>query len=205
MWCPLRSCLCKHAGNHSVTTKACSSPHLTCLGLCGMEVRKLNGAICAMVNCYHILSSSSHISRKCPSSHIHSRTRPYTRPCPPLPFMIVIEKNIDIHCHQATYAVSSVSGTKKSLQAWWNIQHCWLCFVSDIVVEQRRHFIMSIVGTENYNINNILSQSPAIMLAKCPVKITIVPHIMASIRQIKFSGYSSFGKLRYVIRRNSPI
>ena len=40
--------LCKHAGDHSMTTEACSSPHLTCLGLCGMAVWRLNGAICAL-------------------------------------------------------------------------------------------------------------------------------------------------------------
>ena len=48
VWCPLGSYLCKHAGDHSVTTEACSSSQLTCRGLCGMEVRKLNGPICAM-------------------------------------------------------------------------------------------------------------------------------------------------------------
>ena len=48
VWCTLRSYLCKHAGDHSVPIKACSSPHLTCLGLCGMEAWKLNGAICTM-------------------------------------------------------------------------------------------------------------------------------------------------------------
>ena len=48
VWWPLRSYLCKHAGDHSVTTEACSSPHLTCLGLCGMAAWKLNGAICPM-------------------------------------------------------------------------------------------------------------------------------------------------------------
>ena len=29
VWCPLVSYLCKHAGDHSVTTEVCSSPHLT--------------------------------------------------------------------------------------------------------------------------------------------------------------------------------
>ena len=43
-WCYL----CKHTGDHSVTTEACSSPNLTCLGLCAMAVWKLNGAICTM-------------------------------------------------------------------------------------------------------------------------------------------------------------
>ena len=32
----------------SVTTEACSTPHLTCRGLCGMAAWKLNRAICAM-------------------------------------------------------------------------------------------------------------------------------------------------------------
>ena len=40
--------LCKHAGHHSVTTGACSPPHLTCLGLCSMAAWKLNEPICAM-------------------------------------------------------------------------------------------------------------------------------------------------------------
>ena len=44
VWCPLGSYLCKHDGDHSVTSEVCSSPHLTCLGLCAMEVWKLNGA-----------------------------------------------------------------------------------------------------------------------------------------------------------------
>ena len=44
----LGNCLCKHAGHHSVTTGACSPPHLTCLGLCSMAAWKLNGPICAM-------------------------------------------------------------------------------------------------------------------------------------------------------------
>ena len=37
VWWPLGGYLCKHAGDHSVTTEACSSPHLTCLGFlwCG--------------------------------------------------------------------------------------------------------------------------------------------------------------------------
>ena len=38
VWCTLGSNVCKHAGGHSVTTEACTSSHLTCLGLCGMEV-----------------------------------------------------------------------------------------------------------------------------------------------------------------------
>ena len=50
MWCHLGSYLCKNAGDHSVTTDACSSLHLTCRGLCGMEVWKLNGVICTMYN-----------------------------------------------------------------------------------------------------------------------------------------------------------
>ena len=41
LWWPLGSYLCKHAGDHSVTIEACSSPHLTCLGLCGMVAWKL--------------------------------------------------------------------------------------------------------------------------------------------------------------------
>ena len=49
MWWPLADYLCKHAGDHSVTTEECSSPHLTCLGLCGMAAWKLNGAICSMI------------------------------------------------------------------------------------------------------------------------------------------------------------
>ena len=65
-------------------------------------------------------------------------------------------------------------------KAWWNIQHCWLRFVSNIFAELRWHFITSIVGTENYNINSILSQCPAVMIAKCPVKITFVTRIMVS-------------------------
>ena len=65
------------------------------------------------VNCYHTLSTSSQPQfPQCPRSYIHRRTLPYTRPCPPLPFMVVI-KNADIHCHPATYAVSSVFGTKQ--------------------------------------------------------------------------------------------
>ena len=48
VWWPLGSYLCKHAGDYSVTTEACSSPHLTCLGLCGMAAWKLNGVICAV-------------------------------------------------------------------------------------------------------------------------------------------------------------
>ena len=48
-WWPLGSCLCKHAGDHSVTNEACSSPHLTSLRVC-MAAWKLNGAICAMDN-----------------------------------------------------------------------------------------------------------------------------------------------------------
>ena len=47
-WWHLGSYLCKHAGDRSVTTEACSSPHLSCLGLCAMAAWKLNGAICAM-------------------------------------------------------------------------------------------------------------------------------------------------------------
>ena len=49
VWCPLGCYLSKHAGDHSMTTEACSSPHLTCLSLCGIEVWKLNWAICAMI------------------------------------------------------------------------------------------------------------------------------------------------------------
>ena len=48
LWWTLGNCLCKHAGYHSVTTGACSPPHLTCLGLCSMAAWKLNGSICAM-------------------------------------------------------------------------------------------------------------------------------------------------------------
>ena len=29
LWCPLGSYLCKHAGDHSVTTEACTPPHLS--------------------------------------------------------------------------------------------------------------------------------------------------------------------------------
>ena len=49
VWWPLGRYLCKHAGDHSVTTDACNSPHLTCLGLCGMAAWELKGAICAML------------------------------------------------------------------------------------------------------------------------------------------------------------
>ena len=48
LWWAHGNCLCKHAGHHSVTTGACSPPHLTCLGLCSMAAWKLNGPICAM-------------------------------------------------------------------------------------------------------------------------------------------------------------
>ena len=44
LWCFLGNNLCKHTGGDSVTTYA----HLTCGGLCGMEVWKLIGAICDM-------------------------------------------------------------------------------------------------------------------------------------------------------------
>ena len=44
LWLPLwrspGNCLCKHAGDHSVTTEACRPPHLTCLGLCSMAALK---------------------------------------------------------------------------------------------------------------------------------------------------------------------
>ena len=44
LWWPLwrspGNCLCKHAGDHLVTTEACSPPHLTCLGLCSMAALK---------------------------------------------------------------------------------------------------------------------------------------------------------------------
>ena len=50
VWWPLECYLCKHAGDHSVTTEACSSPHLTSLGLCGMAAWKLNGANYAMLS-----------------------------------------------------------------------------------------------------------------------------------------------------------
>ena len=56
MWLPLGSYLCKHADNHSVTTEACSSLHLTCLCVCGMAAWKFNGAICAMTATTDILS-----------------------------------------------------------------------------------------------------------------------------------------------------
>ena len=39
----------ENAVGHSVTTEACTSPHFTCRGLCGMEVWKFIGAICAML------------------------------------------------------------------------------------------------------------------------------------------------------------
>ena len=42
----LGSYLCKHAGDHSVTTEACSSPHLTFLGFCGMESLMQLSALC---------------------------------------------------------------------------------------------------------------------------------------------------------------
>ena len=49
LWWTFGNCSCKHAGHHSVTTGACSPPHLTCLGLCSMAAWKLNGPICAMM------------------------------------------------------------------------------------------------------------------------------------------------------------
>ena len=64
VWWPLWNYLCKHADDHSVTTEACSSPHLTCQGLCAMTAWKLNRAICAvdwqnvkkfMYSCTHLL------------------------------------------------------------------------------------------------------------------------------------------------------
>ena len=48
VWWPLGGYLYKHAGDRSVTTKACNSPHLTCLVLCCMAAWKLSWAICAM-------------------------------------------------------------------------------------------------------------------------------------------------------------
>ena len=42
VWWPLGGYLCKHAGDHSVTTEVWTSPHLTCLGLCGMAAWKLS-------------------------------------------------------------------------------------------------------------------------------------------------------------------
>ena len=49
LWWTLGDYLCKHAGHHSVTTRACRPPHLTCLGLCSMAAWKLNGPMCTMV------------------------------------------------------------------------------------------------------------------------------------------------------------
>ena len=49
LWWTLGNCLCKHAVHHSVTTGACSPPHLTCLGLCSRAAWTLNGPICAMI------------------------------------------------------------------------------------------------------------------------------------------------------------
>ena len=40
--------------------------------------------------------------------------------------------------------------------------------------------MMYMVGTVHHNVNNILSQCPAVLIAKCPVDIRIVPHIMVS-------------------------
>ena len=48
VWCPLCK-LYKHAGGHSATTEAYSSPHLTCWGLCAMGDWKLYGAISTML------------------------------------------------------------------------------------------------------------------------------------------------------------
>ena len=50
LWCPLWGSLCKHAGGHSVTTEACTSP------LCGMEVLKLIGAI---LHCVQVTSDEN--------------------------------------------------------------------------------------------------------------------------------------------------
>ena len=46
--CAPGSNLCKHAGDHSVTTEACRSPHLTCLCLCDMAAWEHDGAVCTM-------------------------------------------------------------------------------------------------------------------------------------------------------------
>ena len=35
VWCPIGSSLCQHAGGHSVTTEACTSPHLPGFVWCG--------------------------------------------------------------------------------------------------------------------------------------------------------------------------
>ena len=63
---------CKYAGAHSVPTEACTSPHVTCLGLCGMEVWKLIGATCAMWKCLLIISDRLFIANnkwhKCDAS-----------------------------------------------------------------------------------------------------------------------------------------
>ena len=40
VWRSPGNCLCKLAGDHSVTTEACSLPHLTCLGLRSMAALK---------------------------------------------------------------------------------------------------------------------------------------------------------------------
>ena len=65
LWCSLGNNLYKHTGGHSVTTDA----HLTCAGLCGMEVWKLIGAICDMRSNmptrmidHHVLTVSADIS-----------------------------------------------------------------------------------------------------------------------------------------------
>ena len=54
LWRSPGNCLCKHAGDHSVTTEACS--HLTSLvWVCVLWLPwKLNGAICAMVVIFFI-------------------------------------------------------------------------------------------------------------------------------------------------------
>ena len=45
MWRSLGSNLCKHVGDHSVTTEAGTPPHLTCLGLWGKEGLKAHWSL----------------------------------------------------------------------------------------------------------------------------------------------------------------
>ena len=114
VWWPLGGYLCKHAGDHSVTTEACSSPHLTCLGVCGMAAWKLNGVICAM------RGNGTSVSTWDLPAWIKRIYSPKT--CSPLSFIPFVYEQICVKNRSLKQTKSACSNWKRASPNWY-IKH----------------------------------------------------------------------------------
>ena len=104
--------------------------------------------------------------------------------------LIIVMHFTSIHCVRLQFRDRENACFYFGHKLWWNMPHCWLCFVPNLVVGLKWYFITSAVSTEKYNVNSIMCQCAMVAIANGRIKLPIALHVMVNIEVKKMNTWN---------------